>query len=83
MLKDGLSNMTLVYVISKYFRQLTPINRYCVKRINAHDYKLRRYIKDLLTPANNIYYSKFAKDHFFLVKYFYILSKLHKYFCVF
>ena len=30
----------------------------------------------------NIYYSKFAKDHFFLVKYFCILRKLHKHFCV-
>ena len=29
-----------------------------------------------------IYHSKFAKDHFFLVKYFCILRKLHKYFCV-
>ena len=29
-----------------------------------------------------IYYSKFSKDHFFLVKYFCILRKLHKYFCV-
>ena len=28
------------------------------------------------------YYSKFAKDNFFLVKYFCILRKLHKYFCV-
>ena len=27
-------------------------------------------------------YSKFAQDHFFLVKYFCILWKLHKYFCV-
>ena len=31
---------------------------------------------------HNVYYSKFAKDHFFLVKYFCILRKLHKYFCV-
>ena len=31
---------------------------------------------------SKIYYSKFAKDHFFLVKYFCILRKLHKYFCV-
>ena len=30
----------------------------------------------------NIYYSKFAKDHCFLVKYFCILGKLHKHFCV-
>ena len=29
-----------------------------------------------------IYYSKFAKDHFFLIKYFCILKKFHKYFCV-
>ena len=29
--------------------------------------------------CKEIYYSKFAKDHFFLVKYFCILRKLHKY----
>ena len=34
-------------------------------------------------PCFIIYYSKFAKDHFFLVKYFCILRKLHKYFCVY
>ena len=37
----------------------------------------------LYSPAFlNIYYSKFAKDHFFLVKYFCFLRKLHKSFCV-
>ena len=34
------------------------------------------------TNLVKIYYSKFVKDHFFLVKYFCILRKLHKYFCV-
>ena len=40
------------------------------------------YIKLWPKPFVKIYYSKFAKDHFFLVKYFCILRKLHKYFCV-
>ena len=35
-----------------------------------------------LRNVAKVYYSKFAKDHFFLVTYFCILRKLHKYFCV-
>ena len=46
---------------------------------DSHAFKLK---KSLFSVYANIYYSKFAKDHFFLVKYFCILRKLHKQFCV-
>ena len=36
----------------------------------------------IIDDCTHIYYSKFAKDHFFLVRYFCILRKLRKYFCV-
>ena len=52
---------------------------------NAEEQK--KVVKDFQHDENihcerEIYYSKFAKDHFFLLKYFCISRKLHKYFCV-
>ena len=67
MRKFYLKKMTLIF-------DLEPGTRRCVS--------MRCAFIPNMSLVTKLYYSKFAKDHFFLVKYFCILRKLHKYFCV-